>query len=491
MRFSRTKSATGATQYQAEGVTFRYTVERDGKDWLLTIRRLETVAGIRVAVQGRPVEETTADRMTTCKDIATEFEALGDGYRSADHGHRERFTEAVLRAYGDASSSREEEGLTQAPDSSNVPSRNTTNEHTNQGEITMAAKTTTDTKPSAAEIKADVETALEALTTADTQDKVDGLSAQIQESLKGLRVNQRVGLEMRRKEAVAEATDRLKEAAKPSTEVATKPKASASWMEMKGGEEEAKKLMEAGVSRIREGAEIGLKAADLFKEVANVIFVGRLRLENKAGLPDITGRSQGARNLSTDMFTEAKKTVAEDQVDLLEFHASLAKGVQNRMTDVTVEFLRKLAGLSWEDAAELFPFLAGEGVKRILAKMGPEAPEDADPETLVRYVYAQNGIDLPTETRAELAARKRAEAKELENKKEEAPEGEGEGEGEGQEDTHTPAEEKLLADAAKLADTVKKLGAKGKKLEPELKAALKARLDDALKELAVASAALA
>ncbi|MFE1425396.1 hypothetical protein ACFW6C_07490 [Streptomyces fungicidicus] len=382
--------------------------------------------------------------------------------------------------------------MTQAPDSSNVPYRNTTNEHTNQGETTMAAKTTTDTpKPSAAEIKADVETALEAMATVDTQEKVDGLSAQIQESLKGLRVNQRVGLEMRRKEAVAEATDRIKkatkeEAAKPSTEVATKPKASSSWTEMKGGEEEAKKLMEAGVSRIREGAEIGLKAADLFKEVANVIFVGRLRLENKAGLPDITGRSQGARNLSTDMFTEAKKTVAEDQVDLLEFHASLAKGVQNRMTDVTVEFLRKLAGLSWEDAAELFPFLAN----------GPEeGDENATPEDAVRKVYALSGIDLPTETRAELAARKRAEAKELENKKEEAPEGdsgEGEGEEEGtQEDTHTPAEEKLLADAAKLADTVKKLGAKGKKLEPELKAALKARLDDALKELAVASAALA
>lgn len=101
VRFIRTNTV-GEKRYIAEGASFRYTAERVGKEWALTIRRLETVAGIRIAAHGPAYAETTASTLTLCKALANEFETLGDDYRSADHGHRERLTEASVRAYGEA-----------------------------------------------------------------------------------------------------------------------------------------------------------------------------------------------------------------------------------------------------------------------------------------------------------------------------------------------------------------------------------------------------
>ncbi|AVO22283.1 immunity repressor [Streptomyces phage Nesbitt] len=357
----------------------------------------------------------------------------------------------------------------------------------------MAAKT--DTKPTAAEIKADVEAALTALETADTLEKVDGLSDHIVDLLKGLRANQRVGLEMRRKEAVTKASERVKEATKAPSKAVAKPKASASWEDMEGGAAEARKLMDAGVERIRKGAEIGLKAADLFKEVANVIFEGRLRLLNKEGLPDITAKSDGAKQLSKDMFAKAKETVAEDQVDLLEFHASLAKGVSNRMQDVSVEFLRALSTTPMDEAAKSFPFLTDGTLDALVTAEGVEFPEGATPEDKVRWVYSMKGINLPSQTRAEVAKadreRKALEAKEAAKAAEEGTEeGEGEGSGEDAQHPHSPAEDKLVSTVDKMVKDAKRIGSQGKKADPEVKAAIKSKLDDLIRELALASAAL-
>ncbi|MFD5308171.1 hypothetical protein [Streptomyces ardesiacus] len=358
----------------------------------------------------------------------------------------------------------------------------------------MAAKS--DTKPTTAEIKSDVEAALTAMETADSQEKVEGLSAHIKDLLKGLRANQRVGLEMRRKEAVVTAGERLAEAAKAQSKALAKPKASASWEDMEGGPEEAHRLMDAGVERIRKGAEIGLKAADLFKEVANVIFLGRLNLRNKEGLPDITAKSDAAKSVSKVMFAKAKESVSEDQVDLLEFHESLAKGVTNRMQDVSVEFLRGIATMSLEEAAKAFPFLTDGTLDKFKDRL--ELMEDPTPEDLVRFVYAEHGISLPLQTRAEVAAeyreRKALEAKEAAKAAEEGTEGEGEGEGEGTgedaEHPHSPTEDKLLSTVDKMVKDAKRVGSQGKKVDPEVKAALKSKLDDLIRELALASAAL-
>jgi hypothetical protein len=99
MKFSKVDSEDGA-RYVAEGKSFRYAAEREGKEWKLTIRRLETVAGIRVAVSGHAYNVTRHDTLSLCKAVAGAFEDLGDDYRSADHGHAERTTTATLRAYG-------------------------------------------------------------------------------------------------------------------------------------------------------------------------------------------------------------------------------------------------------------------------------------------------------------------------------------------------------------------------------------------------------
>ncbi|MEE1835770.1 hypothetical protein [Streptomyces sp. SP17KL33] len=101
MKFTRV-TEYGQTHYSAEGETYRYTAERDGKVWRLRIWKLETIGDIdpiRVAKSGPAYEDDQHDTLTLCKAVAAEFEALGDGYKSSEHGHRERMTEATIRAY--------------------------------------------------------------------------------------------------------------------------------------------------------------------------------------------------------------------------------------------------------------------------------------------------------------------------------------------------------------------------------------------------------
>ncbi|WP_043390246.1 hypothetical protein, partial [Kitasatospora aureofaciens] len=111
-------------------------------------------------------------------------------------------------------------------------------------------------------------------------------------------------------------------------------------------------------------------------------------------------------------------------------------------------------------------------------------------------VYSVKGISLPSQTRAEVAAeyreRKALEAKEAAKAAEEGTEGEGEGEGseESAEHPHSPAEDKLLSTVDKMVKDAKRVGSQGKKVDPEVKAALKSKLDDLIRELALASAAL-
>lgn len=83
--------------YRAAGVSHFYHVEKTDTGWLLSITRAKTVAGIRVTDMDAPKESHLYDRKGDAVAVAREFEALGEDYRSADHGHRERFTEAVTR----------------------------------------------------------------------------------------------------------------------------------------------------------------------------------------------------------------------------------------------------------------------------------------------------------------------------------------------------------------------------------------------------------
>lgn len=93
LKFTRTEPG----RYYAKGAAHTYRVVRVGKGWELIISTKKTVAGVEIS--DREVYQTSDETKALCVVFAEEYEALGEDYRSSEHGHRERHTEAGLRAY--------------------------------------------------------------------------------------------------------------------------------------------------------------------------------------------------------------------------------------------------------------------------------------------------------------------------------------------------------------------------------------------------------
>lgn len=88
--------------YYANGESHRYYVQRVEKAWELRIRELEMVGTsdpLKIAKSGPAKHAEDHDLKSLCVAVAREFEALGDGFESSEHGHRDRLTEATIRAY--------------------------------------------------------------------------------------------------------------------------------------------------------------------------------------------------------------------------------------------------------------------------------------------------------------------------------------------------------------------------------------------------------
>lgn len=90
--------------YTADGATCRYIVLRTADQkgwWTLDVYRAEETAGVRHTLGRVRIATTDCEKLAEAKAVAAEFEALGDDYSPAAHGHRERMTEAIGRAYED------------------------------------------------------------------------------------------------------------------------------------------------------------------------------------------------------------------------------------------------------------------------------------------------------------------------------------------------------------------------------------------------------
>jgi hypothetical protein len=156
-------------------------------------------------------------------------------------------------------------------------------------------------------------------------------------------------------------------------------------------------LIAKGVKQARRAADQGLKTADMARQIAETLFDARLRMTQKDGLPDIVAQSKFTKNIAHDMFTQARQGVSEDDVDRWQTHASLAKAVRNRMSDVLVARLRGL-----EESPEGFPAEALERAR--------EAHPDLSDTEAVYALYADHDVELPRKGRTELA-REQARAK--------------------------------------------------------------------------------
>ncbi|MGW3724846.1 hypothetical protein [Streptomyces sp. NPDC000851] len=229
-------------------------------------------------------------------------------------------------------------------------------------------------------------------------------------------------------------------------------------------------LVNEGISKVRRAVDQGLETADMARQVAETLLQARLKMRNKHNLPDIVAQSKYTKNIAHDTFVKAREGVTEEDVHRWATHKSLAKAVRNRMSDVVVAHLRSLDE-DPETCAALYP--------QAKARF-----PDLSPTESVYALYASVGVDLPRKGRTEVAreyARQRAQlvAKAVAG---ELPPGEDEDEGE--ELAHDMAAlervERSFVRAAKRAE----------KLSPEQRAALKARLNEMITNLAAQAAAL-
>lgn len=422
MRFSRTKSATGTTQYIAEGESFRYTAERAGKDWSLTIRRLETVGSIdpiRVAKMGMPFEEDTHDTLALCKAVATEFEALGDGYRSADHGHRERATEAVIRAYGETTYEFSEVAGHQAPESANVPSVSNTNEE-NQGENIMAEATATKLdvtedagKAALEQITANIERA-KSLATEDNTEALEELGNETETIISNLSGKGSI----KAKKELRDAWKAAVSVERPVAKVVTGTVETKTWDQYEGTQE----LAAMGAEKLAEGVTLGLKVSNVAKEVAAIGFDMWTRIPNKSDAPDLMGDSDTAKKATKGLVEMAGKGF-EHTYETEQTLKKFLRSIQDQRSDVRAEWLRSLD----EDTEE-----AAERRARV-AKILEGKPEGEKASEWVAKHYGTSTIGQGE--RKKLAYQEKQKLAELEaagGSSDASGSGEGGGEGEGE-----------------------------------------------------------
>lgn len=152
-------------------------------------------------------------------------------------------------------------------------------------------------------------------------------------------------------------------------------------------------LVAMGAERVREAEKFGLRLADVAKGIGEVILDMRRRVKHPKydNLPDLFAQSKIAKNAAHAMYKQAAADIAFDDVEQLDAHAKVKRSVQNKMKDVTVNYLRGLD----DNLDELDAFYpeAAEAVKR-----DPELT----PTEAVYQLYERHGIKLPRKTHTEL-----------------------------------------------------------------------------------------
>lgn len=157
-------------------------------------------------------------------------------------------------------------------------------------------------------------------------------------------------------------------------------------------------VVETGAEKVRQAVDTGMTAVDLSRQIAALLLTARLKMRNKAGLPDVISSSKYTKNIAADMYKKAREGIAPDDVHRWATHGSLEKAVRNRMSDVVVDLLRSL-----DAEPERFP---KEALDQARARFPKLSPTEA-----VYALYEEEGFALPRKGRTELAredARKRA-----------------------------------------------------------------------------------
>lgn len=421
MRFTRSM-ANGTTEYRAEGESFRYVAKRVSKDrWALAISKLETVAGIRVAVQGGPFHEAWHDTLTTCKTVAAEFETLTDGYRSAEHGHRERYTEAVLKAYGQAV---DQEVCATPADAGMITEAIT---DTDKGDnATMAENTAqaTDNDRIVEEVSANIERA-KSLAEAENVEALEELNTETETLISRLPARGKTTNGQSWTAAKKELRNGFKAAAmvqeKPAEKKKAEPKAEVavkSFEDFEGVTE----LVALGAEKATAGITAHIRTSHMAAEIAGVLLDIRKRIPNKDENPDLDARSDQAKKAATALYVASAEQMAKAGTDEFEYVQALKKlqrAVQYQMSTAQANYLLSL-DTDEKEAARFTKVLEGK------------------PEDMPASEWVANKYELRLKGQHEIDRENYAKKKELEAAKKSGEpiktSGEG-GEGEGDGDT--------------------------------------------------------
>lgn len=171
----------------------------------------------------------------------------------------------------------------------------------------------------------------------------------------------------------------LGDAASPVTDVSTADYHAIEGMDV---------LIEEGAKRVRSVVDAGIVMGDAAREVASTLLSARIKMRNRAGLPDLISTSKHTKNVASEMFAKAREHLAENDTERQLQHDAVAKTVRNRMQDILVEYLRALDN-SPEEMRTLYPQAA--------LQFPTLTPTEA-----VYALYEREGFQLPRRTRAEV-----------------------------------------------------------------------------------------
>ncbi|MEU6285339.1 hypothetical protein [Streptomyces sp. NPDC047028] len=176
---------------------------------------------------------------------------------------------------------------------------------------------------------------------------------------------------------------------------------------------EMEALITKGAEAALEGISLGVKMREIGKTVFQIMLAMRKESEYR-GLPDLNAGAKPTRDRAKMIYNRVSDALAVDDVDRADALDELKRSVQNKRSDVLVEYLRGLdvdkeAGL--EEVTRYYPEAAAAYVK------AKEEETEDNPASLMEAVYelyASKDIELPRKGRTEIERARRAAAKELE-----------------------------------------------------------------------------
>ncbi|MEV8106389.1 hypothetical protein [Streptomyces sp. NPDC088135] len=176
---------------------------------------------------------------------------------------------------------------------------------------------------------------------------------------------------------------------------------------------EMEALIARGTEAALEGINLGVKMREIGKTVFQIMLAMRKDSDYK-GLPDLNAGAKATRDRAKIIYDRVSAALAVDDVDRADALDELKRSVQNKRSDVLVEYLRGLdadkdAGL--EEVTRYYPDAAAAYLK------AKEKETEENPASLTEAVYelyAAQDIDLPRKGRTEIERERRAAAKELE-----------------------------------------------------------------------------